>query len=102
MFSDCVPCFSFEVTRKANIKVAPSVEDVVKSMIMIPGSGEYVYDTQIQYKLIKNEQGRIITKQAINSHNWRNLANSVHSLNQLLLTYENTKWVAPCRLLVRR
>lgn len=94
-FEDCVPCFSFEVTRKANIKLTPSVEDVVRSMIMIPGSGEYVYDTIIQHKLIKDWNGKVMYEQSINSHNYRKLANSVYSLNQLLLTCENVKWVAP-------
>lgn len=64
-------------------------------MIMIPGSGEYVYDTIIQHKLIKDWNGKVMYEQSINSHNYRKLANSVYSLNQLLLTCENVKWVAP-------
>ena len=44
-FNDNIPSFTFEVTRKANVTKDASVEDLVKSIVMIPGSGEYVYDT---------------------------------------------------------
>lgn len=95
-FGDTMPVFSFEVIRKANVKDRRiSVEDIVESMIMIPGSGEFVYDPVIQYKTIHNLSGLVIDKKPINSHNHYNIANSVHSLNQLKLTCENVKWIAP-------
>jgi len=73
---------------------------LVKSITMIPGSGEYVYDTKIQYKhnLRKINSGRteyISSSQVLNSHNHYKIANSVHSLNQLQATCQNIKWVAP-------
>ena len=42
-FSDNVPSFTFEVTRKANVKQDASgvlVEDLVRFIVMAPGSGE--------------------------------------------------------------
>lgn len=93
-FNNCVPAFSFEVTRKANVPGVLSVEDVVKSMVMIPGSGEYVYDTIVQHKILQNDNGATITKKVINSHNYHNIANSVHSLNQLQNTCQNIRWLA--------
>lgn len=94
-FNDMIPNFSFEVSRKANIKKDASVEEIVKSMIMIPGSGEYVYDTIIQEKTLLSPYGGIIAKNNINSHNHYNIADSIHSLNQLQMVCENIEWVAP-------
>ncbi len=39
-FGDVIPSFSFEVTKKSNIKKNSSVEDLITSINMIPGSGE--------------------------------------------------------------
>ncbi len=94
-FSDNIPNFTFEVTRKANVNQDASVEDLVKSIVMIPGSGEYVYDTKIQEKSILTTFGAAISTTKINSHNHYNIANSVYSLNQLQMTCENIQWVSP-------
>lgn len=94
-FGNSVPNFSFEVTRKANIIIQPRVEELVKSIVMIPGSGEFVYDPIIQHQTIKNSIGEIITQQAINGHNYHNIANSLNSLNQLQITCPNIEWIAP-------
>lgn len=94
-FDDVIPNLSFEVTRKANVPSAYTVEDMVKSIVMIPGSGEYVYDTVIQKKQIIAQNGSIKCEKIINSHNIYNIANSIHSLNQLKNTCENVEWVAP-------
>ncbi|RYE06569.1 MAG: hypothetical protein EOP33_00535 [Rickettsiaceae bacterium] len=59
---------------------------------MIPGSGEYVYDTKVQYK---TNNGAESNQEVINSHNHFNIANSVHSLNQMLQICENIEWVSP-------
>ena len=94
-FGDVIPNFSFEVIRKANVVQSNMVEDLVKSMIMIPGSGEYVYDTVIQKKQIVAPNGSIKGEKVLNSHNLYNLPNSIHSLNQLKSTCKNVEWVAP-------
>ena len=62
---------------------------------MIPGSGEYVYDTKIQEKSVITSFGAVISTTKINSHNHYNIANSVYSLNQLQMTCENIEWVSP-------
>ncbi|PCJ28989.1 MAG: hypothetical protein COA94_02995, partial [Rickettsiales bacterium] len=88
--------FSFEVLRKpACSHKSASVEDLVTSMIMIPGSGEYVYDTKIQQKTILTPHGAEIETTDVNSHNYHKIANSVHSLNQLQQICKNTEWVSP-------
>lgn len=94
-FDDCIPNLSFEVTRKANIKRDSTVEDIVKSIVMIPGSGEYVYDTKVQTRSNTTPEGIKVKTTKINSHNLSGIANSVHSLNQLRQTCENIEWVSP-------
>lgn len=94
-FNDVVPIFSFEVLRKSNIKNDNSAESLVKSMIMIPGSGEYVYDTEVQKKTRVMGSGEEISSKVINSHNHYSIANSLYSLNQMQSVCQNVEWVSP-------
>jgi hypothetical protein len=94
-FGDIIPNLSFEIIRKPNIDLNVSVENMVESIVMIPGSGEFVYDTKIQTKFRRIEQGREINSTKINSHNHYNLPNSIYSLNQLKSTCPNVKWISP-------
>lgn len=95
-FGDVIPQFSFEVMRRANIKRHVAVEDMVDSMVMIPGSGEFVYDTKVQTKFShRNHAGQEVNSLKINSHNHYKIADSLHSLNQLNSTCPNVKWIAP-------
>ncbi|XVN43339.1 MAG: hypothetical protein RCG15_03450 [Candidatus Rickettsia vulgarisii] len=97
-FNNSIPKFSFEVTRKANIPSnlrIGSVEDLVEAMDIIPGSGEYVYDTIIQYQTSRTIFNEIINKKPINKNNYHNIANSIYSLDQMKIICPNIKWVAP-------
>lgn len=91
-FGNRVPKFNFEVVRKAQFI---GVEDLVRDMVMIPGSGEFVYDTVIQYKVVKTDDNITLTNEAINCHNNLGLADSIVSLNQLQNICSNLQWVAP-------
>jgi hypothetical protein len=92
-FGNAIPQFSFEVVRKSYVPTVKTVEDLVRSMIIIPGSGEFVYDTKIQYKIYKTEDGAELDRQILNSHNHKGIANSVHSLDQLLSVCPNLESV---------
>lgn len=97
-FNNKIPHFSFEVTRKANIPCnleSKIVEDLIESIDIIPGSGEFVYDTIVQYQTIKDSFGATLSKKAMNSNNYRNIANSIYSLDQMKIICPNIKWVAP-------
>lgn len=94
-FEDVIPNFSFEVTRRANINEGLVVEDMVKSMIMIPGSGEYVYDTTPIKKTVLAPNGLALGEEHINVHNDKGIANSLYSLDQLQSVCRNVEWVAP-------
>jgi hypothetical protein len=52
-FGNRIPNFTFEVTRRAPQKDvgAQPVESLVKAIMLLPGSGEFVYDTQAEYKI---------------------------------------------------
>jgi hypothetical protein len=101
-FSNHVPNFLFEVKRR--LKVCRNdgelpLEERIKSMVMIPGSGEFVYDTQIQSKAPKNYNPKYgefnLQKTKINQNNRNNKADSLVSLDQLANTCPNLQWVAP-------
>ena len=49
-FKNKMPKFSFEVIRNNNTHNPNSLQNLINSVVIIPGSGEYVYDTQIQKK----------------------------------------------------
>lgn len=94
-FNNKVPIFAFEVTRIPNLpynsKIHPNVAHMIKSIVMIPGTGEFVLDTEVQRKDINDSS----PYSSINCHNSANLANSIVSLNELLDTCSHVKWVAP-------
>lgn len=99
-FGNRIPNFTFEVKRKV---LQPdyngqSVEEMITSMIMIPGSGEFVYDDTIQYKIDGTNLGGGQFSQSgyqtpVNYHNARGQANGLMALDQLQETCPNLEWV---------
>ena len=53
-FGNRIPNFTFDVVRQEDLQSDNDIENVVKSVVMIPGSGEFVYDTKTQKKLNGN------------------------------------------------
>ena len=96
-FGNRIPNFTFEVSRVLTNE--DEVESLIGGVNMIPGCGEFVYDTQV----ISKEQGIIwynmwhptgeITR--INQNNNSNAADAVVSIQQLKDNLPNCKWVAP-------
>lgn len=82
-FNNRVPTFKFEVCKHLIDQDSP--ENLVESLVVIPGCGEFVYDTEVQY----SKHG------AINQHHTAGIANSVVSLEQIKTTLPNVKWLAP-------
>ena len=98
-FGNRVPNFTFEVTRRvANAALSgASAEQMVTSVMMIPGSGEYVYDTVVQNKAAGEsvggqwvQRGNQVT---LNMHNVQNVANVNLALDQLQQTFPNLEYV---------
>lgn len=95
-FGNQIPNFSFEVNyTPLKLPKTNRIEDLLQSMIMIPGSGEFVYDTEIVSKYIQDEAGDKIFQNYINKNNTVNIADALYSLHQLRVTCPNLEWVAP-------
>lgn len=84
-FDNSIPEFKFEVFRHSLDK--NDIENLIESVVIIPGCGEFVYDTKIQH------EGTPIT--AINQHQIAGTANSVISFQQMKSALCNVKWIAP-------
>lgn len=98
-FGNRIPNFTFEVTRKVPSANASgqTAEQLVTSVMMIPGSGEYVYDTTVQNKIVGEsvggqwvQRGNQVT---LNIHNVQDDANVNIALDQLQATFPNFEYV---------
>lgn len=101
-FGNHIPNFLFEVKRKVKTHSKDGeipLEERIKAMVMIPGSGEFVYDTVVQSKVPKDYNSKYgnfnVQKTKINQNNRENKADSLVSLQQLADTCPNLEWVAP-------
>lgn len=99
-YGNRIPNFTFEVKKKAlypdfNGEI---LEEMVKGVVMIPGAGEFVYDTQVENKIPGTQIGSTWvqqgSQQAINMHNPNGVANTLLSLDQLEETCPNVEWVS--------
>ena len=99
-FGNRIPNFTFEVKKKAlypdyNDEV---LEDMIKGMVMIPGAGEFVYDTQVQSKIPGAQSGfdwlQQGSQEILNMHNTMGTANAMLSLDQLKSTCPNVEWIS--------
>lgn len=99
-FGNRIPNFTFEVKRTVRTPDhnGQSVEEMVDGMIVIPGAGEFVYDTQIEYQIPGEAVGanwaQSGEKKALNMHNYKGQANALLSLDQLKDTCPNVGWIA--------
>ncbi len=100
-YGNRVPNFTFEVVRSTK-EVEGSddnIGSIVKSIIIIPGSGEFVYDTVIQSKNL----GQIVDRkwissgklEQINNNNNSEKADAVIALDQLQSDFSNLEWASP-------
>ncbi len=99
-FGNRIPNFTFEVRRKL-LHVdyqGEAVEQMVKSVVLIPGSGEFVYDTTPQYKvggeLVDSNWVQQGERTRINVHTSTGDANVKLALDQMEETFPNLEWVA--------
>ena len=98
-FGNRIPNFSFEVTRRTSQKDvgASSVESMVKAVMLIPGSGEFVYDTQKEYKVTGSTAGGGVVQSGyqvpLNLHTAEGKANVLVALDQLQETFPALEWV---------
>jgi len=99
-YGNRIPNFTFEVQRKylAADWNGQTLENMITGVVMIPGAGEFVYDTTIEYQVPGTQVGLDWIQQgmqvAINMQNPEGEANSLLSLSQLQATCPNVEWVS--------
>lgn len=100
-FGNRIPNLTFEVNKQHAASFdseSEKVEDLVKSINLIPGSGEFVYDTKIQTKINGYDlAGKWIQtgpKETINANNANNQADVKVSLTEMQKTFPNLEWVS--------
>ncbi len=96
-FGNRIPNFTFEVRR--TMKKPNDLEDKIKEITIIPGAGEYVYDTVVQEKTVGQtdvnnnfvQSGKV---SKINLNNLSNKADMMVALDNLKATLPNIQWVS--------
>ncbi len=96
-FGNRIPNFTFEVRR--TMKKPNDLEDKIKEITIIPGAGEFVYDTVVQEKTSGQQdaggnfvQGGKVSK--INQNNLSNKADMLVALDNLKATLPNVEFVS--------
>lgn len=96
-YGNRIPNFTFEVRR--TLKKPFDLEDKITDITLIPGAGEYVYDTVVQEKQSGQQdvsgnfvQGGKVIK--INQNNLSNKADVQVALDNLKATLPNVQWVS--------
>lgn len=98
-FGNRIPNFTFELTRRVTQADAEeeSAESLVSSIMLIPGSGEFVYDPQVAYKIGGTDTGSGFAQTGyqtvLNQHTPEGKANVEVALDQLQETFPNLEWV---------
>jgi hypothetical protein len=100
-YGNRLPNFTFEITRNLDLNISgeEKLENIITGVNIIPGCGEFAYDTATQYKL----EGALINgnwiesgkRTRINQNNNKNKADSLVSLDQLQTILPNCNWISP-------
>ncbi len=90
-FGNRIPNFTFEVKRM--VRQIPAVEDKIHDIILIPGSGEFVYSDTVHSKRQSLPFGGVCGNYSINMHNVAGKANMLLALDQMQQTLPNLEWV---------
>lgn len=90
-FGNKIPAFEFELIRRPKNSVA----DLVRNICIIPGCGEFLYDTEIIEKRYYAEIGEaLIDKQNINCHNHKNQPDAIYNLDSMQENFVNIESVS--------
>ncbi len=88
-FGNRIPAFSFEVERQPY--VVDNTTNNIQSILISPGSGEFIYDTIPQYY---KPNAKVDYKMAINCPTRNATTYAQTSLNNLQRSFPNLKWVS--------
>ena len=97
-FGNRIPNFTFDVIRKKELQEIDDIENLVSAVNIIPGTGEFVYDTKTQKKFngewMLGEFYETSKATLLNNHTTTEETDAVDSLNDLCNTFSNLKWVS--------
>lgn len=99
-FGNRIPNFSFEVTRDAVLRVPGEVplEEKITSVVLLPGSGEYVYDTVIAQKIdgvdVSGDWAQQGYRSVLNANTAAGKADALVAVDQMLDALVNLEWVS--------
>jgi hypothetical protein len=99
-YGNRVPNFTFEVTclPEGNGEGLPDPEELITAVTLIPGAGEYVYDTVTQYhKSVRAVDGTYLQegyRRPINQNNHGGTTDAFAALDLLEATFPNLEWVS--------
>ena len=97
-FGGYIPNLTFDVIRNNDISDENNMENLVKSITLIPGSGEFVYDTKTQKKYNGNWLDGIFYETSktdiLNNHTATEYTDAVDSLNDLQNTFPNIEYIS--------
>ena len=98
-YSNRIPNFTFEIKRKVlDSDDGDVLENMISAMVMIPGSGEFVYDTVTQTKVpgydVSGNWVQSGSQTYINQNNGSGKTDALASLDQLLDTCPNLQWIS--------
>jgi len=99
-FGNRIPNFTFEVKKRSLYPdhEGETLENKITGMVMIPGAGEFVYDTQVATKIggaaVGSEWAQQGNQTLINMQNPTGHANALLALDQLQQTCPNVEWVS--------
>lgn len=99
-YGNRIPNFTFEVKKKLQHADYDGeiTENLLTAITLIPGAGEFVYDTTVQTKIPGDGVGSTFVQAdgqyPLNMHNVTGDANVKLSLDQLAATFPNLEWVS--------
>ncbi|MDF3047404.1 MAG: hypothetical protein K0R73_522 [Candidatus Midichloriaceae bacterium] len=97
-FGNQIPNFNFEVRKRVSSQAEDTPDKLIKSIVMIPGGGEYVYDTVTQFKSIgsfaKNKWCQLGKSISLNHNTNSGKTNAMLALDQLKSGLPNVEWVS--------
>lgn len=98
-FSTSMPNFIFSVRKDISKNNEHSINQLVKGITLIPGTGEFTYNTKkiTKYKVRGTRKGDVIlneTAQVLNVHNNKNIPNVLLALDNLKNTFPKLEWVS--------
>lgn len=97
-FGNQIPNINFEIRKNAKGAAEETIEDLIDSICIIPGGGEFVYDTIAQYKstgsILSGKFHQKGKSKAVNVHDVSQTPDAVLSIQNLKKTLHKVEWVS--------